>query len=410
VERVRFEAVSKRYLLGERLNAREALVAAARRSVRGSADAPQELWSLRDVSFSVADGEALGIVGRNGAGKSTILKILGGITSPTRGVSRTRGRVAALLEVGTGFHPELTGRENVFLNGAILGMSRRDMVRRFDQIVEFAGTERFLDTPIKRYSSGMQLRLAFAVAAHLEPDVLVVDEVLAVGDAEFQRKCVGRMAQVEREGRTVVFVSHDLDTLMRLCRRGLWLDSGRIRESGPAESVVRSYLTSGPAASIANPSIIRSGPVIVTEVRVLASDDESKTALFREDPLTIRVTFELTEEVPGLDLALYVTTFGGARVLDEALSDHGPQRLRAGSYCAELSLPPVLNFGDFSVGLWMGTAQHDIVNEPSAASFTLIGTGHDRPDRVLVMNLPFAVHRVAAETAPHSPAEDGRRS
>src|SRR4051794_18449106 len=205
MDRVQFDHVSKRYLLGENLNARETLVAAVRRVLHRRRVERQVLWSLRDVSFSVGDGEALGIVGRNGAGKSTILKILAGITAPSRGTSRTRGRVAALLEVGTGFHPELTGRENVFLNGAILGMSRRDIVRRFDEIVEFAGTERFLDTPIKRYSSGMYLRLAFAVAAHLEPDVLVVDEVLAVGDAEFQRKCIGRMAEAEAEGRTLIF-------------------------------------------------------------------------------------------------------------------------------------------------------------------------------------------------------------
>ncbi len=392
MERVQFDAVSKRYLLGERMNAREALVAATRRAVRRRSDGPNELWSLRDVSFSVADGEALGIVGRNGAGKSTILKILAGITSPTLGVSRTRGRVAALLEVGTGFHPELTGRENVFLNGAILGMSRRDLIRHFDRIVEFAGTERFLDTPIKRYSSGMQLRLAFAVAAHLEPDVLVVDEVLAVGDAEFQRKCVGRMAEAEKEGRTVVFVSHDLDTLVRLCRRGIWLEAGRIRNSGPAETIVRSYLASGLAASSSGGTLIRSGPVTVRSLRVLAADGAAKATLFRDDPFTIQVEFDVSEEVPGLDLALFVTTASGTRVLDEALSDHGLQRLTPGTYCAELSVPPILNFGDFSVGLWMGTVHEDFVNEPAATTLTLIGSGHDRPDRVLVMNLPFVVH------------------
>ncbi|MGY1681935.1 ABC transporter ATP-binding protein [Geodermatophilus sp. SYSU D01176] len=398
MDRVRFEDVSKRYLLGERLNAREALVAAARRVVGSEATPPDELWSLRDVSFSVADGEALGIVGRNGAGKSTILKILAGITSPTLGVSRTRGRVAALLEVGTGFHPELTGRENVYLNGAILGMSRRDLARRFDEIVAFAGTERFLDTPIKRYSSGMQLRLAFAVAAHLEPDVLVVDEVLAVGDAEFQRKCIGRMAEAEQEGRTVVFVSHDLETLMRLCRRGMWLDAGRVRDSGPAESIIRAYLASGLADSVAGGTLIHSGPLTVTAVRVVGADGRSGSALFRDDPFTIRVDFELAAEVPGLDVALYVTTSGGVRVLDEALSDHGLERFPLGAYCAEMSVPPVLNFGDFSVGLWMGTAQEDILDEPAATAFTLVGTGHDRPDRVLAMTLPFVVRPAARST------------
>src|SRR3954452_11676180 len=182
MDRVQFDSVSKRYVLGENMDAREALTAAARRLLHRERTERTVLWFLQDVSFSVGDGEALGIVGRNGAGKSTILKILARITSPTRGVSRTRGRVAALLEVGTGFHPELTGRENVFLSGAVLGMTRRDITRRYDEIIEFAGVERFVDTPVKRYSSGMYLRLAFSVAAHLEPDILIVDEVLAVGD------------------------------------------------------------------------------------------------------------------------------------------------------------------------------------------------------------------------------------
>lgn len=394
VERVQFDGVSKRYLLGERLNAREALVAAARRAARRTAPPSEELWSLRDVSFSVADGEALGIVGRNGAGKSTILKILAGITSPTRGRSRTRGRVAALLEVGTGFHPELTGRENVFLNGAILGMSRRDLGRRFDQIVHFAGTERFLDTPIKRYSSGMQLRLAFAVAAHLEPDVLVIDEVLAVGDAEFQRRCIGRMAEAEQEGRTVVFVSHDLDTLMRLCRRGLWLEAGQVRDAGPAQTIVRGYLASGLVSSSFGGTLLKSGPVAVRGVHILPGDGAAGSTMFREDPFSIRVEFDLAEEVSGLDVTLFVTTANGVRVLDEALSDHGSVQLRTGSYWAELKVPPVLNFGDFTVGLWIGTMHQDFIHEPAVTTFTLVGTGHDRPERVIVLNAPFEIHAV----------------
>ncbi len=394
MERVRFEEVSKRYVLGERLNAREALAGAVRRAARRTVQPPDELWSLRDVSFAVADGEALGIVGRNGAGKSTILKILAGITSPSAGVSRTRGRVAALLEVGTGFHPELTGRENVFLNGAVLGMSRRDLVRRFEDIVNFAGTERFLDTPIKRYSSGMQLRLAFAVAAHLEPDVLVVDEVLAVGDAEFQRKCIGRMAEAEQEGRTVVFVSHDLDTLTRLCRRGIWLEAGQVREVGSAQAIVRDYLASGLTSSSSGGALLASGPVTVRDVGVSPASGRPGAALFREDAFVIRVGFDLAEEVPGLDLTLFVTTPNGVRVLDEALSDQGPVQLAAGSYCAELSVPPVLNFGEFTVGLWIGTMHQDFIHETAVTTFTLVGTGHDRPERILVTNAPFEIHAI----------------
>jgi len=192
----------------------------------GTPETTEEFWALKDVSFEVEQGEVTGIIGRNGAGKSTLLKILSRITEPTEGRVTLRGRVASLLEVGTGFHPELTGRENIFLNGAILGMTRAEIARKFDEIVAFAGTERFLDTPVKRYSSGMYVRLAFAVAAHIEPEILVIDEVLAVGDAEFQKKCLGKIGEVARGGRTVLFVSHQLATVENLCRSAVLLDRG----------------------------------------------------------------------------------------------------------------------------------------------------------------------------------------
>ncbi len=204
----------------------------------------EEFWALRDVSFDVKQGEVVGIIGRNGAGKSTLLKILSRITEPTTGRVKIRGRVASLLEVGTGFHPELTGRENVFLNGAILGMSREEIKRKFDQIVAFAEVEKFLDTPVKRYSSGMYVRLAFAVAAHLEPEILIVDEVLAVGDFEFQRRCLGKMNEVAHGGRTVLFVSHNMTAIEELCQQSILLKLGRIEFSGPTHEVVANYLTS----------------------------------------------------------------------------------------------------------------------------------------------------------------------
>jgi lipopolysaccharide transport system ATP-binding protein len=203
--------------------------------------AHEEFWALKDVSFEVKQGEVLGIIGRNGAGKSTLLKILSRITEPTEGRVRIRGRVASLLEVGTGFHPELTGRENIYLNGAILGMAREEIKRKFDEIVDFAGTEKFLDTPVKRYSSGMYVRLAFAVAAHLEPEVLIVDEVLAVGDAEFQNKCLGKMEDVSKGGRTVLFVSHNIAAVRRLCRSGILLSNGAVREAGTISKVTQAY-------------------------------------------------------------------------------------------------------------------------------------------------------------------------
>ncbi len=202
------------------------------------------IWALKDVSFTVEQGEVLGIIGRNGAGKSTLLKILSRVTAPTSGRIRVKGRVASLLEVGTGFHPELTGRENIYLNGTILGMNRREIDRKFDEIVDFAEIEKFIDTPVKRYSSGMYVRLAFAVAAHLEPEVLIVDEVLAVGDAEFQKKCLGKMGDVAKHGRTVLFVSHNMLAIQTLCQKGIWLKNGEIVSGGPATQIVDEYLKS----------------------------------------------------------------------------------------------------------------------------------------------------------------------
>ena len=241
--------ISKQYRIGQREaygTLRDTLasaVSAPFRRLGGNGRAPEEtIWALRDVSFEVAPGEAVGIIGRNGAGKSTMLKILSRITEPTTGRIDLYGRVGSLLEVGTGFHPELTGRENIFLNGAILGMQRAEIEKKFDEIVSFAEIERFLDTPVKRYSSGMYMRLAFAVAAHLEPEILVVDEVLAVGDAQFQKKCLGKMGEVAREGRTVLFVSHNMMAVQNLCRRAIWLDSGRILEDAESGRVVASYL------------------------------------------------------------------------------------------------------------------------------------------------------------------------
>lgn len=208
-------------------------------------DSKEDFWALKDVSFEVKQGDRIGIIGRNGAGKSTLLKILSRITEPTTGRVKIKGRVASLLEVGTGFHPELTGRENIFLNGAILGMSRLEIKKKFDEIVDFAEIEKFLDTPVKRYSSGMYVRLAFAVAAHLEPEILVVDEVLAVGDAQFQKKCLGKMEDVSaREGRTVLFVSHNMAAIQRLCMKGVYLQSGRLMVSGPINTVVEAYISS----------------------------------------------------------------------------------------------------------------------------------------------------------------------
>jgi lipopolysaccharide transport system ATP-binding protein len=241
------QELSKRYRIGQReeaLQLREVLTRTLRSPLRLFRRAPQEtFWALQDVSLEVRQGEVLGLIGRNGSGKTTLLKILSRITRPTAGWAEIHGHVGSLLEVGTGFHPDLTGRENTFLSGAILGMRKNEIDRKFDEIVAFAELEKFIDTPVKHYSSGMYVRLAFAVAAHLEPEILLVDEVLAVGDARFQKKCLGKMGDVARAGRTVVLVTHQLNQIRRLCNRVIWLDGGTLRQTGPTAEVVSAYET-----------------------------------------------------------------------------------------------------------------------------------------------------------------------
>ncbi|HUF37098.1 MAG TPA: ABC transporter ATP-binding protein [Anaerolineales bacterium] len=258
---IRVENVSKVYRIGQRLDATRTMAGAltgfvtsplrnlrrlrALARFRGDEDemAGEVVWALRDVSFTVDRGEVLGVIGRNGAGKSTLLKVLARITAPTTGRVTLDGRISSLLEVGTGFHPELTGRENVYLNGSILGMSRSEIDAKLDEIVDFSGVEKFIETPVKYYSSGMRVRLAFSVAAHLEPEILLVDEVLAVGDIEFQRKCIGKMGEVSRAGRTVLFVSHSMTAVASLCDRGIWIEGGTIRSEGPIDAIISAYLS-----------------------------------------------------------------------------------------------------------------------------------------------------------------------
>ena len=249
---VRVEGLSKQYRIGEQRDGydtlRESIVRAVKaplNQLRNGGRSSNTIWALKDVSFEVAPGEVIGIIGSNGAGKSTLLKTLSRITEPTHGRAELYGRLASLLEVGTGFHPELTGRENIYLNGAILGMRKLEIDRKFDEIVAFAELAKFLETPVKYYSSGMYMRLAFAVASHLEPEILLVDEVLAVGDAAFQKKCLGKMGEVAKQGRTVLFVSHNLTAVKSLCRRTFWLDQGQIVDNGATEKVVLNYIQSG---------------------------------------------------------------------------------------------------------------------------------------------------------------------
>ena len=329
-----------------------------------------EFWALQDVSFTVGHGELVGIIGRNGAGKTTLLRILARITAPTAGVARVRGRLSALLDVGTGFHDELTGRENVFLGGAILGMSRSDVRTRFDQIATFSGVERFLDTPLKRYSAGMRLRLAFAVAAHLEPDVLVIDEALAVGDAEFQRRCIGRMEDLQRSGRTVVFVSHDLGAIGRLCDRTLWLDQGQVAFDGPTHESLRRYfdaigrIDAGRVDLEPDPHL----PAALTSVWIADEEGAPITEPTRHAGIVLRLRVAVRQRIPGLDVGFYVTDSTGARVLEDTLRVADPaSELGSAPNDAEVAvtLPGVLRADDYLVGIYI-YAGHDyfVVEEP----------------------------------------------
>jgi lipopolysaccharide transport system ATP-binding protein len=320
------EGLSKLYRLGSGAHTygrltesmSNAFKAPFRMLFRRGEEAPieQDLWAVKDVSFEVEDGQAVGIIGRNGAGKTTLLKLLSRITEPTEGHAILRGTVGSLLEVGTGFHPELSGKENVYLNGAILGMSRADINKRFDQIVEFAEVERFLDTPVKRYSSGMQVRLAFAVAAHLEPEILIVDEVLAVGDAAFQRKCLGKMGDVTSEGRTVLFVSHNMSVVSRLCDRGIWMEAGGVAAQGPMEDVIRQYLGSSGAASAwyeASDSAVAPGNEVIRlrGVRVLDHEGRGVSSLDARRSAFVEIEYEVLQRRP-LRTALRLISAEGA--------------------------------------------------------------------------------------------------
>jgi ABC-2 type transport system ATP-binding protein/lipopolysaccharide transport system ATP-binding protein len=362
---VEVENLGKRYRLGE-LGAGDLRRLAGRLLSRAKErEAPQSFWALQDITFSVRHGEVVGIIGRNGAGKSTLLRILTRITEPTVGVARTRGRVGALLEVGTGFHHELTGRENVYLNGAVLGLSREAVRRRFDEIIEFAGTERFVDTPLKRYSSGMQLRLAFAVAAHLEPEILIVDEILAVGDAEFQRRCLGRMTELTREGRTVLFVTHDHGTMARLVSRVIWLEQGRIVADGPTAEVITRYQNAtAPPRGRRTPVLPRNGPVAVEDIDVYGSEPGSEPR--RGVPLHVAVRLRLDEPALGLDVGFYLKTARGEWVVNEAWSDHAETPFpgdRAGTYSVLAEIPPVLPAGEYVLALWVGSYYEELIDE-----------------------------------------------
>ena len=297
---IQVQNISKRYYLGDRLPNSLRDLATKILKFRGSSS-KDEFWALKDLSFDVGEGETLGIIGRNGAGKSTLLKVLSRITKPTSGLAKIQGRVGSLLEVGTGFHNELTGRENIYMNGAILGMKRAEIARKFDEIVAFSEIEQFLDTPVKHYSSGMYMRLAFSIAAHLEPEVLIVDEVLAVGDAAFQKKCLGKMREVGEKGRTVIFVSHDMNAVTRLCDRVIWIENGRLKLDGDTRNVVGEYLHQqtqvGAERRWPDISTAPGNDVVrLTQVRVCDADLTTISTVDIRRPVIMEMTYQLLRD------------------------------------------------------------------------------------------------------------------
>jgi lipopolysaccharide transport system ATP-binding protein len=368
--------LGKRYRIGQVENAFKR----ARRRLFTSTD-EDHMWALNDVTFDIHGGESVAIVGRNGAGKSTLLKVISRVTEPSAGYVDVAGRVGALLEVGTGFSGELTGRENVYLNGAILGMGRREVARKFDEIVAFSGVERHIDTPVKWYSSGMYVRLAFAVAAHLEPDILVVDEVLAVGDAEFQKRCLGRMADVAREGRTVLFVSHNMQLARRLCRRAILLESGEVKADGDVESVVRTYLSSidteqgGRRTWHDQP--LGDDYFRLFEARITDESDELLTTYFSSKPVYVTLEFELREPDPSLNIGVDIATVDGVVVFHSSvrdMADEAAPPLVPGRNALRCELPvDLLNSGRYVVNLRISLhTVRWLVHEDAALHFDVL--------------------------------------
>jgi lipopolysaccharide transport system ATP-binding protein len=348
---------------------------------------PEEFWALRDVSFEIQPGEIIGIVGKNGAGKSTLLKILSRITEPTSGEAILRGRVASLLEVGTGFNPELTGRENVFMNGTILGMKKREISSKLDEIIAFSEIARHIDTPVKRYSSGMYVRLAFAVAAHLEPEILIIDEVLAVGDAEFQSKCLGKMGEVSKAGRTVLFVSHNMLAVQKLCTKGFLFEKGSIKASGSIDDIVADYVSTGATNVYSNPEP-NQGPQIIS-AKILTLTPRTDT------PLEVMVEWILPEDMRGIKIGMGFNTAEGQRVFDCAPEDQGLRSPdKKGTHKAIFIIASntlmARHYG-ISIGLWKDSTVFDHPNPALSLSVESAPSGpySHQNTREGFVNIPF---------------------
>jgi lipopolysaccharide transport system ATP-binding protein len=391
------ENLSKRYVIGHQNNAREGLRHTLENAVRNpfkwlqnrkehGGNIREEFWALKNVSFEVGQGQVVGVIGRNGAGKSTLLKVLSRITEPTTGRIRINGRIASLLEVGTGFHQELTGRENIFLNGAILGMTKMEIKRKFDEIVAFSEVEKFLDTPVKRYSSGMYVRLAFAVAAHLDPDILILDEVLAVGDSQFQKKCLGKMEDVAAaQGRTVLFVSHNMGMIARLCKHSLLLEGGRVVAFGPTADVVSRYLRSGAEAAGRKvwseaDTKSKNAAVRLREILIVNSANEISGHVDITKPFTVEMRYQIVKKVPMFRMALRFFTSDGTLAFtaaDSGSPDFADKPTVPGSYVTRCVVPGnLLNEGQYFITVSGDIPFQQVVfNEESVIGFTVEQTG-----------------------------------
>lgn len=355
----------------------------------GAAELDEVLWALTDVSFDIGVGEVVGVIGRNGAGKSTLLKILSRITEPTTGFVEILGRVGSLLEVGTGFHPELTGRENVYLNGAILGMTRAEIERKFDEIVAFAETEKFIDTPVKHYSSGMSVRLAFAVAAHLEPEILLIDEVLAVGDVAFQRKCLSKMDEVANKGRTVLFISHNMAMVDSLCERSILLRGGRLVEDGPTREVIDAYLegVGAPAHVSLAENVDRSGTGDYYATRIELFDGEGRSVdhAITGDELTIRLHYDSRSDLPLRDARVNILVKKDGRFYFVLATETTEPRevVLNGAGSIEVTIPEMpLSGGEYELSTYIGSGhvRHDFVEAAGKLSVIdgdFFGTGRN---------------------------------
>lgn len=340
--------LSKKYILGERqpyYSLRDTISNIAHLPFKKEKLQKDEFWALKDVSFDINQGDVVGVIGRNGAGKSTLLKILSQITPPTEGEVKLRGRVASLLEVGTGFHPELTGRENIYLNGAILGMKRWEINKKFDEIVEFAEIEKFLDTPVKHYSSGMYMKLAFSVAAHLEPEILLVDEVLAVGDAQFQKKSLGKMQEVSKQGRTIVFVSHNLSAISRLCKKVILLENGKIANIGKTNTTINFYLNTN---KLGKKTKLKVNEAITSLELIPNSENTNFWKISYGQPIIFSVEFELSKNILNFEMGIGINTVSG----DRLITVHSEQKsLKTGKYIIKYEIENMFTPGNYSLSI-----------------------------------------------------------